>query len=128
LVEGERLWVLESGSRVVRRLDADGSVSLVAGSSEGGFADGSGAEARIAPLIGVARLGDALVVSDAGNYRLRWIEPADSPNAARVRTLFGTTRLDDTALVAPTGLAVDAGSGLIYVADTGNAAIKVITP
>jgi DNA-binding beta-propeller fold protein YncE len=132
---GDQLWIIDSGNRVVRRLLPDGTLGDVAGNQEGGFADGGGDHARIAPLIGMARLGDAMLVADAGNYRVRRIEPGSDAASTVVRTVAGAPHLgsadgrgDQAGLIAPTGIAVDPARNLVYVSDTGNSSIRVITP
>jgi hypothetical protein len=132
---GDRVYVIDSGNRVLRALAEDGTLSDVAGSQEGGFLDGAGDQARLAPLLGIAPLGGSLLLGDAGNYRVRLVEPGADLKSAVVRTFAGASHLgrDDgpggqAELVAPSGLAVDAASGVVYIADTGNALIRAATP
>jgi sugar lactone lactonase YvrE len=130
------LVIVDSGNRVLRRLDpTSGKLTIIAGSQEGGFADGGGADARLGPMIGVARLGASFVFADTGNYRVRLVEPGAALASARVRTLAGAGRYgsgdgdgSSAALIAPTGIAVDRARGIVYVADSGNHTIRAITP
>ena len=132
---GDRVYVIDSGNRVLRALADDGTLSDVAGSQEGGFVDGAGDQARLAPLLGIAPLGSSLLLGDAGNYRVRIVEPGADLASAVVRTFAGASHLGHgdgaggvAGLVAPTGLAVDAARGVVYIADTGNALIRVAQP
>jgi len=106
------------------RTARDGIVSTFAGSSRG-FADGIGPSAQFDTPLGLAMWGERLLVADAGNRRIRVVEPD-----GRVWTLAGNGRGDlvdgfplQASLVRPTAIAVGPDGG-IYVAD-GNA-IRVI--
>jgi sugar lactone lactonase YvrE len=120
-------YVVDSGQRRVVAIRG-GAPVWIAGESEG-FRDGPAAQARLLPQHGIAVLGDgSLAVSDPGNYRVRRIR------GDAVTTLAGSGRHgtrdgpgEAADLVLPTGLAV-AADGTIYVADTGNGAIRAIQP
>jgi DNA-binding beta-propeller fold protein YncE len=133
--DGDDLWIVDSGNFRIERLDPSGHLTSVAGINVGGFSDGDAAHATLAPMLGVARFGDAWLVADAGNDRLRVIEPGTTPATTTVRTFAGAwppSSADGTGaaagLVVPTGLFVDAAAGLVYVADSGNSLIRVIRP
>jgi DNA-binding beta-propeller fold protein YncE len=132
---GDDLIIVDSGNRTLRRRDPSGALSRIAGDFDSFFADGNGTQARLAPMLGVVPLGPALLVADAGNYRLRIVEPGATAEATTVRTFAGRAQRSsadgpgaDAGFVAPTGLAYDAARNLVYVADTGNATIRAITP
>jgi len=121
------LYIQEAGSRILRW--AGGVLEVVAGSGRLGFQDGEASEAKFIAQDGLALLADgSLVVSDPGNYRLRRI------SNGVVTTFAGTGRAGKNEgpgaqadLVLPTGLARASG-GKLWVADTGNAAIRLVTP
>jgi sugar lactone lactonase YvrE len=121
--------VVESGARRLVALRG-GVVEVLAGDrfAAEGYEDGPAASARLMPQLGVATLADgSIVFSDPGSYRVRRVA------GGRVTAFAGSGRAGrrdgggGTAdLVLPTGLAV-APDGTIYVADTGNGAVRAIT-
>jgi sugar lactone lactonase YvrE len=122
------LLVADTGNHAIRRVTPAGSVTTVAGNGEPGNADGRGREARFNGPIGVAVGPDgSIVVADTYNDCIRLIAPD-----GQVKTTAGggaTGYRDGAAAQAlfdtPSGVAVDA-AGVIYVADTGNDAIRRI--
>ncbi|EPX60634.1 putative hemolysin [Cystobacter fuscus DSM 2262] len=123
------VYVVETGMMRVLKL-SNGTVSVLAGAPPGGFADASGEDARMLPYVGIAVMPDGSVAfSDPGNYRVRRISPA-----GEVTTLAGSGRFGardgrgaDADFVVPGGLAVGT-DGTLYVADSGNALLRAITP
>lgn len=124
------LYVADTGNNAIRRITPDGAVSTLAGGGLPGFEDGDGVNARFNGPIGVAvDSAGRVIVADTYNDRIRAIAPD-----GRVTTVAGSGRrgaLDGEAAEAefdtPCGVAVDA-AGNIYVADTGNGAIRIISP
>ncbi|MEH6417091.1 hypothetical protein [Pseudomonas sp. CGJS7] len=106
-----------------------GQLELVAGDGVAGLRNGAGAQARFADPFGLARSGDGtLYVADAGdNNRIRMIRPDGS-----VATVAGSAEGfrdgagSAAAFNTPSGLALDS-LGNLYVADTGNHAIRKIS-
>ncbi len=123
------IYVADGGaSNRIRKIAPDGSVSTLAGDREG-YADGAGAGASFHTPSGLAidREGN-LYVADTGNNRIRKVTPAGI-----VTTIAG----DGTAgfrdgpggsaqFDGPVGVSVDA-SGQVYVADTYNDRIRVVS-
>jgi sugar lactone lactonase YvrE len=102
----------------------------MAGDGAPGFRDGTGSTARFADPFGLVV--DALgrvYVSDAGeNNRIRRIDPDGAVTTiAGGEEGFADGLGSAAAFHTPSGLAIDA-SGHLYVADTGNHAIRRITP
>ncbi|HEY0144154.1 MAG TPA: DUF4329 domain-containing protein [Thermoanaerobaculia bacterium] len=118
--------VVTSGDRIAL-VHPDGRVSAVAGGARG-FADGPAAAARFKDPVGVAvdPLTGTIYVADSGNHSIRAIANGT------VTTLAGGTRIgfDDGRGTAatfkmPVGLAIDVDA--LYVADSGNSAIRRVT-
>jgi sugar lactone lactonase YvrE len=128
------LYVADAENNMLWKITAGGSVTALAGSSNGfGSANGIGAAARFAQPNAVAVDGSGNVyVADTGNDMIRKITPTGA-----VTTLAGTPlgynggSADGTGSAAqfsqPMGVAVDQ-SGNVFVADTGNNTIRKITP
>ncbi len=110
------VYVADAGeSNRIRKIAPDGTVTTLAGGSEG-FADGAGASASFNSPSGLALANDGnLFVADTGNNRIRQVTPD-----GHVSTLAGEFN-------GPMGIAVDA-RGNIYVADTYNDRVRMIAP
>ncbi|TDR43975.1 NHL repeat-containing protein [Tahibacter aquaticus] len=116
-----QIWDLE----LTRR-----TLDILAGSGRFGIDDGAGAYASFAQPAGLASLGQALVVADAGAGAIRAIRLADR----KVTTVIGAGPWEfgdaqgsrDTArLQHPQGVATDP-RGLVFVADSYNSKLKAI--
>nr|WP_229429032.1 NHL repeat-containing protein [Massilia sp. ST3] len=123
-----RIYVADGGdSNRIRVIAPDGTVSTLAGGSEG-FADGKGTAAAFdTPSALVLDHQGNLLVADTGNHAIRKIAPDGT-----VTTLAGGGApgyLDGVGRAAqfngPVGVAVDA-AGVVYVADTYNDRIRRI--
>jgi sugar lactone lactonase YvrE len=127
---GGILYIADTGNNAIRRMTSDGIVSTVAGQPTAGFDDGAGHDARFNGPVGIAV--DAtgrVIVADTYNDRIRAIHPD-----GRVTTIAGSGatgaadgRAWEATFNSPSAVAVDATGG-IYVADTGNDAVRLITP
>jgi sugar lactone lactonase YvrE len=122
------IYVADTGNSRIRKITPDGMVTTLAGSSSGYF-EGTGTVAQFATPSSVAVDGAGnIYVADTSNYRIRRITPGGA-----VTTLAGSTSgyKDDTGAAArfwfPQGVAAD-GASTVYVADTYNHRIRVITP
>ena len=120
---GARIFVADTYNDRICLIE-NGIVSTFAGSSRGSR-DGAGTEAQFDTPLGIAVWKDKLLVADAGNRRIRVVEPDGA-----VWTLSGTGEmtsrdgsLADAGFVQPTAIAVD-DETRIFVAD-GNS-IRVI--
>ena len=126
------LYIADSGNHRIRRVDAAGAITTVAGTGERGFS-GDGGPAIQAQFIfptGVAVDGAGnLYIADAGNDRIRRVDPAGT-----VTTIAGTGKegfggdgspASQAQLDNPRGVAVD-GAGNLFIADSGNQRIRKV--
>lgn len=123
------LLVADTGNDCIRLITPVGAVSTFAGAGQG-YLDGPAATARFYAPIGLAQdpVGN-VYVAEAGNYRIRRIDPAGN-----VTTLAGSGVrgfLDGPAGNArfsePQGLALDA-AGNLYIADRAANRIRLLSP
>jgi sugar lactone lactonase YvrE len=137
------VYVADAGGNTIRLLtppagsSTSWTVSTIAGSAlHPGSADGprSTSEFTEPGLLAVDAAGN-LFVADTGNGSVRLLKPATvdgattwtvstplKPMAGHTDSAAGTPLFD-----GPDGVAVD-GSGSVYVADTGNSTIRLLTP
>ena len=122
------LFVADTGNHAIRKVAPDGSVTTLAGNGSSGYLDGVGRAAQFNGPVGIAVDAAGIVyVADTYNDRIRRIG-----KDGNVTTLAGTGApafFDGPALQAafdtPSALAVSL-DGTLYVADTGNHAIRRI--
>ena len=124
------LYVADAGvGNRIRKIAPDGSASTLAGGREG-YADGAGAAASFHTPSGLAIDGEGnLYVADTGNNRIRKVTPAGVVSTLAGEGAAGhrdgpasSSRFD-----GPLGVAVDE-RGNVYVADTYNDRLRVVTP
>ncbi len=122
---GNVIFVSDTNNHRVRRIDKDGTVSTLAGGSNG-YKDGKGAAARLYYPWGIdiGPLGN-LYVADSYNHRIRRITPDGT-----VTTLAGSgsSSFQNGAYLSarfnyPRGIAVDS-AGRIFVGDTSNQRLR----
>ena len=127
------LYIADGAGNIIRKVTPAGVVTTLAGAAASGTANGTGPAARFNLPAGIAVDGDGNVyIGDYNNNAVRKITAAGA-----VTTLAGLPGprnfgfVDGTGTGArfdgPTGLAVDA-TGTVYVADSNNNAIRMITP
>jgi streptogramin lyase len=124
------LYVADTGNHAIRKISPDGSVTTLAGDGQPGDADGQGRAARFRAPVGIAvdKRGN-VYVADTYNDRIRRITPEGI-----VTTVAGGARPGnadgpaiDAAFDTPTAIAAGK-DGSLFVADTGNNAIRRIGP
>jgi len=134
------VYVADTYSSTIRKITPAGVVTTLAGTpvpigGEGGFADGTGANALFKDPMGIAVDASGNVyVADTGNQVIRKIT-IDVNGVATVTTLAGREREGgfadgtgaDARFSGPVEIAVDS-SGNLYVADSGNVVVRKITP
>lgn len=123
-----------SSSNAVFKVDGSGTLTLLAGNGRPGFS-GDGGPAPQAQLnapqgIAVDAAGD-LFIADSGNNRIRKVTPDGIIHTIAGQGtggFFGNEGPATQAMIhAPGGVAVN-GSGNLYIADTGNHDVRLVTP
>lgn len=124
--------VADSGNHTLRKVSPDGRVATLAGrAGTSGSADGTGDKASFSWPSDVAadRFGN-FFVADRGNHVIRRVT-ADGAVSTVAGAAGKAGFADGTGSAArfngPSGVAVD-GLGNVYVADTGNQAVRKIMP
>ncbi len=123
------LYIAETGSHVIRKVDTTGKITTVAGTGTQGFS-GDGGPAAAALLDspqGLAFGGGNLFIADTHNHRIRKLNLA----TGQITTIAGSTAgfsgdngpATAAQLNLPTALALD-GSNNLYIADTRNHRIR----
>jgi sugar lactone lactonase YvrE len=128
----DNLYVADEGNSNIRKITPAGVVTTLAGTAgQTGSVDGVAAAARFAAPRSLAAAADGTVyVADTDNHMIRKISPDGT-----VTTLAGKAgevgnangKGDAARFSEPRAIAVDA-AGNVFVADTGNSAIRQITP
>jgi DNA-binding beta-propeller fold protein YncE len=127
--EDDNLIIADTSNNRIRKLDAKGQVTTVAGSGARGFQDGAANQATFDAPVGVASDDKGNVyVADTYNDCIRKIA-----KDGQVTTLAGSGvagykegQASEAMFDTPCGIAVDK-QGNLFVADTGNNAIRKIT-
>jgi sugar lactone lactonase YvrE len=125
------LYVSDYGNNTIRQITPSGQVSTIAGyAGVSGSVNATGTNASFFHPLGLAvDSATNIYVADYGNHLIRKITPAHVVSTlAGSAGAFGFTNASGTAALfyEPEGVAVDS-SGNVYVADTGNALIRLIT-
>ena len=124
------LVVADTGNHTIRRVTPAGAVSTLAGTLTPGYRDGVGSAAMFNGPLGVAiDASGRVVVADTYNDRIRAVHPDGT-----VVTLAGSGvrgfkdgAAAEAAFDTPGGIAIDTAS-TVFVADTGNNAVRAIGP
>ena len=123
------VYIADRGNHRIRKVDATGTITTIAGTGEPGFGgDGGPAiEGRLNTPSGLVSDGaDGLYIADGFNFRIRKVD-----SSGTIATVVGTGDIGDggTAiegrLRAPVGVAVD-GADNVYIADLGNDRIRKV--
>ncbi len=128
---GGTRYVADTANHTLRRINADESTTLLAGSAGfSGSIDATGSSARFSSPSGLVFASGALYVADTGNHTIRKVTTggitttfAGLAGSAGSTDAFGPS----ARFQSPAGLAADS-AGNLYVADTGNHVIRKISP
>ncbi|WP_088312655.1 NHL repeat-containing protein [Kineosporia sp. R_H_3] len=128
------VYFVDSLNFRVRKIDASGSISTVAGVGTSGFSGDGGpaTAAQISESYDLTLGGSGcLYLPDTGNHRLRTFCPGGTISTVAGSGLAGSTGDGGPAISArlngPSGAAVDS-AGVIYLADRYNNRLRKITP
>ena len=126
ICENGRIYVADSVNNSIRVIVA-GSIYTLAGWGEAGFSDGPRGEAAFNSPTSIAiGPGGNLYVADTLNHVIRRVSPTGhTTTIAGTPGEFGYQNGASALFDTPMGIAVT-GDGRIFVADTGNHAIRVI--
>ncbi|ALS21031.1 stalk domain-containing protein [Paenibacillus naphthalenovorans] len=138
---GGNVYVADAGNHAIRKIDASGRVSTVAGNGLIGLKDGRGKDASFyRPTDVVAAPDGTLYVADTLNHVIRRITPSgevktlNAPSARAVEVSPGQASpagdyadgdLKQAKFNEPGGLVMD-DKGNLYVSDSGNQRIRYI--
>jgi sugar lactone lactonase YvrE len=134
VTDSGEIYVADTGNHVIRKIDS-GTLATIAGlPGEATFSDGAGYDAHFNRPMGLAFQSGTLYVADCENSAIRMVFTNSAGNY-EAGTLAGDplepTRTDGTAAQARFKYPQDIIAGVdghLYVADTGNAAIRKIEP
>lgn len=130
--ESSNVYVTDRFNHAIRKIDAQGMVTTLAGTGTRGYTDGAGDQAQFYyPSHLVLEAGGDLAVADRSNHRIRRV----STGAAGLVSTFAGSGVegdtDGTGTAAefkgPFGMATDA-AGNLYVGDIENQLIRKINP
>jgi len=122
------VYVIDTGNHMIRKINAGGVVTTLAGSTAAGFADGTGTNASFFEPYGIAVDSNGYVyVADAGNNMIRKITPGGVVTTFAGSTAPGNANGIGTSATfhEPYGIAVDS-NGTFYVTDYRNNLIRKI--
>lgn len=140
------IYVTDTGNHVIRKITSAGVVTTIAGSATNpGYANGSGVAARFNSPSGIVYVGAAapniggmLLITDTGNHAIRMLNPNNgmvttyagplpsSTGGAALAGYVNSTRFN-SRFSSPVGITVNPTTGVVYITDTSNYSIKMIT-
>ena len=134
-VVGTNLFIADNANHVIRKVDTvTRNVTTFAGKfGVSGSADdptGTGTAARFNSPTGITTDGTFLFVTDTGNDTIRKIVISSGATTTLAGSPGTPGSTDGTAAArfnSPTGIAFDASSSSLFVADTGNHTIRQVT-
>jgi DNA-binding beta-propeller fold protein YncE len=128
------LYIADSANHVVRKVTTDGKIATIAGNGNAGFSGDGGPATQASLWYPKSVLPDAagnLLIVDSFNSRIRVVAPNGIITTLAGSGIFGNQGDGGDALKAqlrfPSSVAL-AASGNLYIADTQNSRIRLLTP
>ncbi len=126
------LYVTDTGNNTIRKITLSGAVTTLAGlANTTGSADGSKTSARFNNPTGIAVDANGnIFVADTFNHTIRKVTSGGVVSTiAGLAGVYGSTDGTNSGALfyRPEGLALD-GLGNLYVSDTGNQTIRMLSP
>ena len=130
--EDGMVYIADTGNDVIRAMDENGNVTTYAGGEEG-CALGDLKQVQFSGPTGLCWANGVLYVADTGNHRIVALEDGEATLVAGIAPdgdeAYGGGYLNGPVELAqfasPQGIAVGT-DGTVYVADTGNGAVRAI--
>jgi sugar lactone lactonase YvrE len=124
------LYIADKNNNRIRKVDGAGVITTIAGIGEGGYAgdDGPAIEARVNRPFGLAVGTDGgLYIADRQNDRIRKVDTDGAITTVAGGGIGDGGPATGAALSWPGGVVVDT-DGSLYIADGGNARIRIVNP
>jgi len=127
------IFIADSGNNVIREVNTQGLINTIAGDGTAGYSgDGNPATAALLdePEAVAVNASGNLYIADTGNNVIREVA------GGVINTIAGNGNYGDSGdggsataaeLAGPTGVAVDASGGDLYIADTGNNLVREVS-
>jgi sugar lactone lactonase YvrE len=131
-----QVFIADTGNHRIRRIDAAGIITTVAGKGERGY-DGDAGSPTLAMLnspegVAVDGIGN-LTIADTGNHRIRYVNSSVTNSIIVTRAGTGTAGFNgdsqpaaNALLSNPTSVAIDRDGNLL-IADAGNHRVRKIS-
>jgi sugar lactone lactonase YvrE len=128
------LYIADSANHLIRKVTTDGNITTVAGNGNASFSGDGGPATQASLWYPKGLLVDAagnLLIVDSFNSRIRMVAPNGTITTVAGSGIIGNQGDGGAALQAqfrfPSGVAL-AASGKLYIADTQNSRIRLLTP
>lgn len=133
VAEDGTVYIADSGNHVIRAMDPEGNVTTYAGSTEGSALGNSLKTIRFSSPTGLCYADGVLYVADSGNHRVVALSGNTVALVAGAELFsewadqggYWNDTADRACFSSPQGLALGE-DGTLYIADTGNGAVRAV--